>query len=256
MKTEFDWDYTRLAGAYMHRPGYSDDGLDRVVEVNGLGNGAPVLDLGAGTGHLTVALAARGLDVVALEPNDRMRAHGVPRTAQASNVRWVDALMEDTHQPDASFDMVSYGSSFGVTDRAATLREAARVLRSGGWFVCMWNHRDLEDPLQRAIEALIHNAIPGYDYGTRRRDPSPVIAESGLFGPAQKLEAPVEHVLPTETWIAAWGAHATLQRQAGADFDHIVAAIADLVRGRTGDTVTVPYTTRLWMCPLLPAVHR
>ena len=40
-----------------------------------------------------------------------------------------------------------------------------------GWFACMWNHRDVEDPIQKNIENIITSFIPNYDYGLRRQDP-------------------------------------------------------------------------------------
>ena len=37
---------------------------------------------------------------------------------------------------------------------------ATRILRHRGWFACVWNHRDLEDPLQAEVETLIRARIP------------------------------------------------------------------------------------------------
>lgn len=47
----------------------------------------PVLELGAGTGRVTIALAAAGLPVVALEPNDAMRARAAERLAALAETR-------------------------------------------------------------------------------------------------------------------------------------------------------------------------
>src|SRR5262245_47278159 len=114
------WDYTKLADAYVSRPDYAAAAIDRVFDAARLPKGDTAADMGAGAGHLTLELARRGLDIVALEPNPRMRAHGIERTSPFGNVRWVDAVMEDSGLPAGSFAFVSYGSSFGVVDRQAT----------------------------------------------------------------------------------------------------------------------------------------
>lgn len=61
--------------------GYRDD----LAFYRGLAEdfGGPVLELGAGTGRVTLALARAGVDVVALEPAAAMRARGVERLAAA-----------------------------------------------------------------------------------------------------------------------------------------------------------------------------
>jgi hypothetical protein len=181
-----------------------------------------------------------------------MRAHGIRRTRELNNVRWIDSVMESTGQAARSFSACTYGSSFGVVDRSVTLREAARLLEDGGWFACVFNHRVLDDPLQREIETFIRTRVPHYDYGTRRQEQDEVIAACGLFGRLHRIEAPVTHVRPVEEWITAWRSHATLQRQAGERFDEIVDGIAAIV-GRSGTgRVEVPYVTRGWVAQRLP----
>jgi len=241
------WDYTALADAYVHRPGYSDAVIDRIIEIAGLPAQTPAVDLGAGTGHLTIKLAQRGFAVTALEPNARMRAHGIRRTQTFHNVRWVDGMMEDSRLPSGHFRLAGFGSSFGLAEHTATLRETARILQPDGWFVCLWNHRDLTDPLQKAIEAYIRECIPNYAYGSRREDQTAAISESGLFSDVYKIEKPIVHVQPVSNWVAAWRSHATLQRQAGERFQAIVDGITRIVLQYCADTVRVPYVTRAWL---------
>ena len=131
----------------------------------GLEPKAPVCDVGAGTGKLTLPLLERGLNVTAVEPNDIMRGWGIQVTSEHADVCWIEARAEDTGLPADAFQLVSFGSSFPTTDRPAALREAHRILRPGGWLALVSNHRDLEDPIQKAIEAVIHAAIPSYRYG-------------------------------------------------------------------------------------------
>src|SRR6266852_7178795 len=72
--------------------------------------GTRVCDVGAGTGNLTLPLAAAGLAVVALEPNAAMRALGRQRTAGVARVRWLAACAEATPLGDATCDLVTFGS--------------------------------------------------------------------------------------------------------------------------------------------------
>ncbi|ANK80879.1 MAG: hypothetical protein TEF_08780 [Rhizobiales bacterium NRL2] len=153
MKTE--WDYSELAAAYLKRPDYADSAIDAMLRVADVKAGQPVCDVGAGVAHLTIKLAERGMQVDSVEPNDNMRALGAERTASMKNVRWFEGTGEQTGMPDDSYDLVTFGSSFNVCDRPKALKETIRLLRNGGFFACMWNHRDIEDPIQNHIETVI-----------------------------------------------------------------------------------------------------
>ena len=248
MKT--DWDYTNHASAYLHRPSYSEEAISKFVEAAGLKSGDPVCDVGAGCAHLTIPLAERGFNVTAIEPNDDMRAHGMERTKDYSNVRWVEATMEETTMEDNAFAATTFGSCFGVTDRANTLHEMKRILKDGGWFACMWNHRDFSDTLQSEIENHIRTSIEGYDYGVRRADQTDAINESGLFTEVMKVEAPILHKQSAESWIEAWRSHMTLKRQAKEQFGQIVDHIEKIVRQLNQDVLDLPYVTRMYYAQL------
>jgi ubiquinone/menaquinone biosynthesis C-methylase UbiE len=249
MKTE--WDYTTLAEAYVKRPDYARSAVGALLKVCGLEQGRPVCDVGAGVAHLTLHLAAHGLEVSAVEPNDEMRRIGKARTATLGNVVWYEGMGEKTGRPDGAFDAVTFGSSFNVTDRTAALLESWRILKPGGWFACLWNHRVLDDPLQQEIEAIIRKAIPAYDYGTRRQDQRPILEASPFFGEVVLIEGKVVHKQSVADCIEAWRSHGTLQRQAGAQFAGIIDAIAACLGGRKQDTVEVPYLTRIWAAPVV-----
>ncbi len=244
MKT--NWDYTSLADAYLKRAAYSDEAIDRLLNLAGIQKGQSVCDVGAGAAHLTLMLAARGLSVTAVEPNDAMRTHGITRTGAYPLVRWHEGVGEATGQATGAFRLVTFGSSFNVTDRPRALLEAARILADGGWFACMWNHRDLGDPIQRASEEIILKHIPHYDYGTRREDQTEVIAASNLFMNLEKFEAPVIHKQSIDDCVESWQSHGTLQRQAADKFDIIVSDIRAYLETLGRPTIDVPYTTRVW----------
>jgi ubiquinone/menaquinone biosynthesis C-methylase UbiE len=245
--SETAWDYSALAETYSDRPGYADEVINSLIKIAGLENGARVADMGAGTGHLTIPLLQAGLRVDAVEPNRQMRERGIARTARYDSVAWTDATAEESELEERAYALVSFGSSFNVTHRPSALLEASRLLTTSGWFVCMWNHRDLSDGLQQQVEELIREEVPNYGYGTRREDQTAIIDSSGLFAPVVKVEGATVFETSREEWIKAWSSHATLSRQAGRRFDRVVARIGDLVRSEAGPTMAIPYHTRAWI---------
>lgn len=243
MKTE--WDYTSLAKAYLDRPDYSAEGLEKLFEL--VGPVHRVCDVGAGVAHLTLELQKRGFEVDAVEPNDEMRKFGRQRTEGLQGVTWHEGVGEATGMQDDAYDMVTFGSSFNVTDRAKALEETCRILKSRGWFACMWNHRDLEDPLQKRVEEIIASSIDGYSYGKRREDQKEVIDHSNLFEAVSYMEGTVKHSVLKKDWVNAWRSHATLHRQSKELFNAIITQIDELVQGwDDSDSMVVPYKTCIW----------
>jgi ubiquinone/menaquinone biosynthesis C-methylase UbiE len=172
-----------------------------------------------------------------------MRAIGAakPTCAQA---HWLAARGEALPLCESSVDLLGYGSSFNVLDPSVALAEAARVLRRGGHWLAVWNHRDTEDPLQAEVERCIRRHVPGYQAGARREDPRPLVRESGLF---EAIDAEVERFaveVEASQWLRAWQAHATLRRQAGAAFARVLADIERCVQG--AEVLRVPYHTRAY----------
>lgn len=248
---KLEWDYTELADAYLRRPGYAPAAIDEILARSGSVPGDRVCDVGAGTGNLTVPLARRGLAVIALEPNRRMADLGARQTADFPEVKWVQAVAEDTGQPDGSFHLVTFASSFNVTDQPRALREAARILRPGDWLACLFNHRELADPIQHEVQCIIEREVPEFRHGSRREDQLPVIAASGLFGPIDTFAREVRHRLSRSDYVQAWYSHCTLKRQAGDRFAQVVQAIADRLLQRGLEDLEVPYQTRVWMAQRL-----
>ncbi len=245
MKTE--WDYTALANAYLERPNYAADLLEKLFIIAGLKEGDKVCDIGAGVAHLTIPLGLKGYNVDAIEPNDAMRANGIKRTESMPNINWYEGTGEETGRESEAYDFASFGSSFNVCDRAKALNEVYRILKPGKWFTCMWNHRQLDDPIQQEIESIIKSYIEDYTYGTRREDQSKVIAASGLFHNIQEHTGTVIHTQKVEKAVEAWRSHGTLHRQAGSNFDKIIENIQSYLASLGVDKIEIPYTTRSWI---------
>lgn len=242
-----EWDYTNLAQAYLRRPEYAPSAIKEMLNRVGVQPGDAVCDVGAGAAHLTLELAKFGLRVWAVEPNDAMRANGIERTKAFPQVLWFEGVGEDTGMEASKFRLVTFGSSFNACDRQRALTESSRILQPGGYFACMWNHRDLEDPLQKQIEEVIKRNIADYSYGTRREDQTDIINRSGLFEEVEFISGQVKHTLHTQDFIEGWKSHGTVYRQSPEMFETIIAEIRETVESLHQDTIIVPYTTRIWM---------
>ena len=73
--------FDEIADEYeRHRPTYPDVLVDQACQLAGLEPGAPVLEIGCGTGKLTRSLVERGLEVTAVEPGRQLiaRAQELP----------------------------------------------------------------------------------------------------------------------------------------------------------------------------------
>src|SRR5215471_19920323 len=59
----------------MYRPPYPQQVVDTVIALSNLHNGSRVLEIGCGTGQLSVPLAQHGIDLLAVELGLHLAAH-------------------------------------------------------------------------------------------------------------------------------------------------------------------------------------
>jgi demethylmenaquinone methyltransferase/2-methoxy-6-polyprenyl-1,4-benzoquinol methylase len=102
--------------------------------------GEAILDMAGGTGDIAFRLAGAGAAVTVADINPEMLAVGAGRARRRGieGLVWAEENAERLSFADKAFD--AYTIAFGirnVTDIAAALREAHRVLRIGGRFFCL-----------------------------------------------------------------------------------------------------------------------
>ena len=155
--------FSSVADAYERgRPDYPPAVVGALAAELGLERGAPVLDLAAGTGKLTRALLAGGLDVVAVEPQPQMRERlasivGEPRVR--------DGVAEEIPLGDDSVDAVTVADGFHWFDRAKALAEVRRVLRPKGGFAVLTTVPDWSGtPWGHELGSMIMEARPEHPY--------------------------------------------------------------------------------------------
>jgi ubiquinone/menaquinone biosynthesis C-methylase UbiE len=144
--------FDRAAEVYERaRPEYPADAVDWLLPVGTV----TVLDLGAGTGKLTRALAARGLDIFAVDPSPKMLEQ---LRAVIPEAIVIVGTAENIPLADASVDAVVVGQAWHWVDQDAALPSVARVLRPGGTLGLVWNVRDERVPWVSRLTRVMHPA--------------------------------------------------------------------------------------------------
>jgi SAM-dependent methyltransferase len=240
--------FGRTAREYeLGRPEWPEALLDRVIAELGLGPQDAVLDLGAGTGKLTRSLVPRFARVVAVEPDDAMRAvlEEVVPGAEALAGRG-----EAIPLGDGEVDAVFSAEAFHWFASDESVAEIARVLRRGGGLVILWNigleYDDMGEEAEAVIDAAFERGgapgLPRVLSGEWRRP-----LEAGPFEPLREDDLERELVRSRAQWIANMLSVSSIAHQPGEDRDAFADRLRELVpEGRTIRqlTRTVAYWTR------------
>jgi SAM-dependent methyltransferase len=218
------------AEAYVRgRPGYPEEAVRFVLPR------APcsVVDVGAGTGKLTEVLVQLGCDVVAVEPDDDMRARIEGAEARSG-------VAEELPVGDCCVDAVVAGQAFHWFETAPFLDEAVRVLRRGGTVGLLRNERDDRvEWVAKLAEMTSSGALASAEVAPPFRDER--------FQPGELLEVPngqqmdVPLLLDRITSMSRTIVQPPDQRAA------LLARVERFARKRFGESpFEFPYVTRAW----------
>lgn len=122
-------------------------------------SGQTIVDLAGGTGDVARLLAGPGRRVTVCDPSAEMMAVGARRCA-GLGIEFIEGKAEAIPFDDASVDTLTI--AFGlrnVTSPEQALAEIFRVLKPGGWFVCLEFSRPWA-PIRPFYDAYSFHVIP------------------------------------------------------------------------------------------------
>ena len=122
-----------------------------------------LIDVASGTGDIAKLFLKRLSncgEVTCVEPNLKMLKQSKIKLERFKNINWINAMAEEIPAENDSFDFysISYGIR-NVTDITKTLREAYRVLKPGGRFMCL-EFSKINNEILNLIYQQYSRAIP------------------------------------------------------------------------------------------------
>ena len=191
-----------------YRSGYPQGLADALAARTGLDGTQRVLDIGCGSGQLTIPLARHARTVVAIDPVPGMLAYGqqAARAAGTGNITWLEGnsgQIAALAGPGA--DLAVFAASFHWTDRPAVLAALDGVLAPGGMVAVI--NDVLADSEQPDWAVAIDHVRDRY-LGARQRTGSTVIDDN-----ADVLAGSAFSAVDTLTW--SWSRQLTVEQVTG-----------------------------------------
>jgi SAM-dependent methyltransferase len=242
------------------RPGYPDEVFDTIEARLALPSQPLVVDLGAGTGRASLAMAARGWRVTAVEPGRPMLELLRERASEDGLVvSTIEADAESTGLDPMSVDLVTAAQAFHWFAKGAAMEEIARILRPGGGLAFFWNVRDAArspfladyaELLKRLTERADDPGIGRYESGGKEATREALVAAAGFDQP--ELVDLHQEVAMTDEQFTAMAFTASYVRvgmspERQQQFRTDLAALLARHNVADGKPFAVPYRIDLWI---------
>jgi SAM-dependent methyltransferase len=201
------------------------------------------VDVGSGTGRFAVACSRLGYDVLAVEPDEGMRA--VAEAALPG--RTAAGAGEVIPVPDASADAVTAAQAYHWFEPEPAHAEFARVLRRGGHVGLIWNFRDDREPWVRDLFELIGGEDRLTDVGAAY---APDLGPA--FAPTEAGSWSHEQLLSLEEFMGLVASYSYVRLRA--DRDEVMASVRDLATSHPdlgGGPIRLPYVTKAYRAQVL-----
>ena len=150
-------------------------------------------------------------------------------------------------------DVICFGQSWHWVDQDLGAREAARVLKPGGWWAAWWNHpwADSEPWFDRYC-SLLEARCDGFSRHQRNVDwCAEAVAAVEPFRRPERHIVHWERRVTVEDWLTDLVSHSYVIDMAEWDRSRLLLDATSILRARfPHGTMAVPYQTRLWMAQL------
>jgi SAM-dependent methyltransferase len=170
--------FDAVADTYdLYRPAPPPEVVDAVIDSSNLHRGSSVLEIGCGTGQLSVPLAKHGVDLVAIELGPHLAALARRNLGDFANARVEVGAFEDWELPSHKVDAVVSASAFHWLDPAVRYSKSAESLRPGGCLTILHVHH-------------VRGGTPGFFEDTQPYDVKWGLSDDPFFQPTAPADVP------------------------------------------------------------------
>ncbi|WP_158945225.1 class I SAM-dependent methyltransferase [Granulicella sp. S190] len=227
-----------------YRLRYPEAVIEILERVCGLQREQLVADIGAGTGMLADLFLEHGNAVIAIEPNDDMRAACEKLASAWPGLTVKKGTAEATGLEEASVDLVAVGRAFHWFDHEKTAQEFRRILRPEGWVVLVSNSRLRdESPLSLDYEALLRKHGTDYEANRERYDIAPRVDVFFTGGELIREEVHSEQRLTLEELVGQTQSLSVTPESGHVKYEGMQAALREFFAKWQADGVVTMSTT-------------
>ncbi|HEX2235304.1 MAG TPA: methyltransferase domain-containing protein [Actinomycetota bacterium] len=235
--------------------------FDHMLEYARIRAGARALEIGAGTGKATAALARRGVAILSLEPDARMAAVGRRNCAAFPHVSFLETSLEEWVAEPGRFQLVFSGQAWHWVSPEVAFPRAAEALEAGGTLALFWNRPRWRPSALRAALDEVYAAhapeieVSGSGFAGREHDgegaPSvddeqgAAITASGLFRDVEVRACAWSESFSSSRYVELLSTHSDHRILPEARREALFDAVAGLVDAAGG--ITVEYSTELYL---------
>lgn len=231
------------------RPGYPPDAVAWLAHHLGIGPGARVADVAAGTGKLTRLLEPLGAWLVAVEPVAGMRS---ALRAGSPALPALAGTAEAMPLAAASFDAIAVAQAFHWFDAEVALAELARVLQPGGRLGLVWNARDRTVPVVDALWSIMDRVERRAPWRQHDEWHETAFVDGPWFGPLHEATFRHEQKMTVEQVVDRFRSvsHVAVlaPRKQTLVLDDVRAVLATHPDTRDRDEIVIPYRVDAYWC--------
>jgi SAM-dependent methyltransferase len=164
------------------RPGYPTAIIDAITALAALPPEGKILEIGCGTGQITIPFALRGYTILALEPGDALAALAVQKCRPYPRVEIVRMSFEAWPVRRQAFDLVLAAQAFHWIAPEYGCAKAADALKPGGALAIVGHHDVSQDTaFWQATLPIYETYFPVTSVGERNVSAQEVLCRSDVF---------------------------------------------------------------------------